>query len=220
VPLNGKLNQFWILTCREILTNDGYTIRMGHSMATKELFITINGPFLSFTLSLSTLTDKWLTFYSFVPDMYLHGNERIFSINPGTGILYEQNIGAANDFFGTPHESILEFFTNINPEQDKRFLSLFAAMNIEPVIEIYADITELQPNGIYSTAFPVLRNDGYWADVNMNALTPGYSNQNIALAEGFPCQNPWFRVKITTPDGIAFVLRYVDLYFNLINEYK
>lgn len=134
--------------------------------------------------------------------------------------LWEHNVGDPNNFYGVEYESILEFFSNVNSEQDKVLLSYFAAINSKPIIEAYADPTELQPNGIYTNSGSALRNDGYWGNFNMNGLTPGIATQNIALGKGFPCQNPWFKIKITTQEGIAFALRYVDLYFNVINETK
>jgi hypothetical protein len=227
-PLNGKLNQFWVTVCKQIIQNLPFiSVRMGYSEATKELLITVfidpsrpSGN-LNFTIGLDVRTDKWTSFYSFVPDMYVRGDERLYVVKKNAGTLWEHAVGAANTFFGVEHGSRLAFITSPNSEQDKRLLSAFLASNIKPTSTIItSDPTNIQPNGIYSEMSFEERNDGFFAFANMNGSTPGFSDYYVALAEGWPCQAPWFKIDLTTPEGEAFVIRFVDLYFNLIHEKK
>ena len=70
------------------------------------------------TVAWSPSAQKWLTFYSFIPDFYSNVQNRFFSFKDGQ-MWYHNKLSTRNSFYGTTYRSELELISKGNPSSVK-----------------------------------------------------------------------------------------------------
>ena len=70
------------------------------------------------TVAWSPSAQKWLTFYSFIPDLYSNVQNRFFSFKDGQ-MWYHNKLSTRNSFYGTTYRSELELISKGNPSSVK-----------------------------------------------------------------------------------------------------
>jgi len=81
---------------------------------------------VSDTIAYSTTYDKWMSMYSFTPELYAHIHNKFFSYKDGQ--MYRHNINATrNNFYGVQEVSKIKLISNQNPSSIK----VYNAMSIE-----------------------------------------------------------------------------------------
>jgi len=90
---------------------------------TQELVIeSITNPDNS-TIAWSPTAEKWLTFYSFVPEMYANIQNKFFSFKDGQ--MWEHNkLATRNRFYGTDYDSKIEIISKGNPSSVKAYKAI------------------------------------------------------------------------------------------------
>lgn len=78
------------------------------------------------TIAWSPTAQKWLTFYSFIPDMYANVQNRFFSFKDGQ-MWYHNKLSIRNSFYGDTYRSELELIARGNPSSVK----FYKAMSLE-----------------------------------------------------------------------------------------
>ena len=78
------------------------------------------------TIAWSPSAQKWLTFYSFIPELYANVQNRFFSFKDGQ-MWYHNKLSTRNSFYGTTYRSELELISKANPSSVK----MLKAMSLE-----------------------------------------------------------------------------------------
>ena len=78
------------------------------------------------TIAWSPAAQKWLTFYSFIPDLYANVQNRFFSFKDGQ-MWYHNKLSTRNSFYGDTYRSELELISKGNPSSIK----FYKAMSLE-----------------------------------------------------------------------------------------
>ena len=75
------------------------------------------------TIAWSPTAEKWLTFYSFVPEMYANIQNKFFSFKDGQ--MWEHNkLATRNRFYGTDYDSKIEIISKGNPSSVKAYKAI------------------------------------------------------------------------------------------------
>lgn len=80
------------------------------------------------TIAWSPNASKWLTFYSFIPDLYANVQNRFFSFKDGQ-MWYHNKLSTRNSFYGTAHRSELELISKANPSSVKMYKAISLEAN-------------------------------------------------------------------------------------------
>lgn len=222
-PVTGKMKQFWQAASDFFQKNDAtdQVIRFGYNKSSKELLITTYGVLENspaFTARLNVETDRWCGFYSWLPEMYMMGDNRFFSFKRNTGIFYEHNIGDPNTFFDQAYSPRILFWIKPAADQPKAIRSAYIRSNVVP--EFLRAFAEKGPFNTSEQACRAVFEKapaGYWAYFLNNEFTDGFSSQAVSAIEGSPVVAPFFKIEIVGPAGTSFTVEYIDLYFDIVN---
>jgi len=91
---------------------------------TIRLVETINDNKAQNTISFSEKTKKWVSFYSYIPEMAMSMFTKVFSGFDGDIYVHEAGSDSRNNFYGVQYQSIIQFVDNIEPAVPKTFQSL------------------------------------------------------------------------------------------------
>jgi len=131
------------------------------------------------TISFSENLKRWITFYSFKPEMFGVIDLEMISFTNGKLWIHNDNT-LRNNFYGTQYTSQIETIFNSLPEKVKVFQSV-GAESYHP----WAVPSAKTPNGgeteIVSGRF-VRREDSFFASVMRDKNDPAYTNQSSAEA--------------------------------------
>jgi hypothetical protein len=85
------------------------------------------------TIAFHEPTNRWITFYSFKPQMYARIGETTFlSFTTGVALYKHHSDGVnRNNFYGTDYSTKVKFISNKNPDVTKRFNSIYIEANDE-----------------------------------------------------------------------------------------
>ncbi len=101
------------------------------------------------TVAWSPNAQKWLTFYSFIPDLYANVQNRFFSFKDGQ-MWYHNKLSTRNSFYGTTYRSELELISKGNPSSIK----YYKAMSLEGNATWKATLSnELQRTAVINANF-------------------------------------------------------------------
>ena len=75
------------------------------------------------TVAWSPTAEKWLTFYSFIPEMYANIQNKFFSFKDGQ-MWYHNKAATRNSFYGTTYDSSIELISKANPSSVKEYRAM------------------------------------------------------------------------------------------------
>jgi hypothetical protein len=231
--LNGDLNTLFQEYFRTLGTNtyigNGYV--MGYDPMYKRLMLTkkfnVDGTDESLTLSYSLLSEQWVMFHDYTPDMYLSTREKLYSIKLTN--VYEHNVGTYGVYYSVPAKSFFidAVFNNeeemtlntiawltevLNNNQDLEFSTFthitvwnsFQCTGRIPVNIIFADLEfrntrKLQSEWSFNEFrdLVVTRGTTFLLDIFNN-----YSVNNSAIS----VNKPWFEKDLL--EGKYFIIRF------------
>lgn len=114
-----------------------YGITAGYDYRNKEVVFTFLDTNKKFTLAFSEILDKFTSFYSFKPNMYIYTKDKFISADPqGLNQVYLHNIdNTYGTFYGTSYDSDFSVITNKFPANTKVYdnLELFSEVTIDNV---------------------------------------------------------------------------------------
>lgn len=189
---NYKMVNYFAKKSKEILTTDDTTpIRIISAFDTDhdEYLITfptlkdINGVIATEaeTISFSEPLNKWITFYSFTPELYGRIDLSMISFKDGKLWIHDDS-NIHNNFYNEQFASQIEIGFNDKPQQVK----VFKALGIESYHPWTAKSVKT-PNGMetimYKARF-VKKEDSYFSEVMKDLNSDGFPNQNEALLNG------------------------------------
>ena len=81
------------------------------------------------TISFSEKTKKWVSFYSYIPEMSMSMFTKVFTGFDGDIYVHEAGSNDRNNFYGVQYQSIIQFVDNVAPAVPKTFQSLSIQCN-------------------------------------------------------------------------------------------
>ncbi len=92
-----------------------FGISTGYDYVNNDVFFTFaQTAKASFTLSFNEATDSFVSFYDYIPSMYLSKGSFLMAFHPGGSRMFQQYKGKYNEFFDIKYDSHIIF--NVNPE--------------------------------------------------------------------------------------------------------
>jgi len=93
-------------------------ISSGYDLINNDVFMTFHrtGGRTPFTISYNELRNQFISFYDYLPSMYISKGQYFITTNPNLKSLYRQYAGNYNNFYGINYSSYI--ILNVNPEAD------------------------------------------------------------------------------------------------------
>jgi hypothetical protein len=89
-------------------------ISSGYDSINKDIFMTFHNDEKSFTISYNESRNQFISFYDYLPSMYISKGQYFITTNPNLKSIYRQYAGNYNNFYGINYPSYI--ILNINPE--------------------------------------------------------------------------------------------------------
>lgn len=116
---------------------NGYGITGGYDYINNELFLTFKQSTKpSFTISFNEKLNTFVSFYDFIPSLYISKGSNFLVTNSNNRDVYKQYAGEYNKFFGVYYPSYVTL--NVNPEADKDCIF----NNLQYKSEVYINNTD------------------------------------------------------------------------------
>lgn len=109
---NNVLNQ---LKIDNPLINQG--ISSGYDFINNDVFMSFHQEDESFTISYNEMKQNFISFYDYIPSIYISKGENFITTHPDLNKLYKQYSGNYNEYYGVKYPSYI--ILNVNPEADK-----------------------------------------------------------------------------------------------------
>lgn len=154
------------------------------------------------TLAFSEDLNRWVSYYSYAPEMMVKFANQFFSFKDGSLWLHNVN-PIRNNFYGVQYESMVKFYVNIDPERDKDFYNMIVNSNKPWFAPDKGDIfvfprkgkTRGQASRLKEKRFKFIK--GKWqADFLRDMNDPRYENELDALLKGANIQGPVMEVTL------------------------
>lgn len=180
------------------------------------------------TLGFNELNNKWVTYYSFLPENMLKYMDEFFTFKNGK--LYKHNVSnLANHFYGVQYTSKITFIANADPKINKLWYNLRLDSKggwFAPRLSTLAD--DQFPNGMTSR----LKKKNFkstdaklWADILRDINDPKFSavldddaRQVQALFEGRKMQGCLLVIELECADTVPVKLVSAEVYYTEIQR--
>jgi len=163
------------------------------------------------TISFNEKIDRWNSFYSFTPNLYLFNRTQLWSNNPlSNSDLYLHNEGDYSTFYGTTYDSTVKLLVNDNAKYTKLFNNFL--FNTEAIAEatdssIYDDVN------VFDSTFDSFRAYNDYQNTDYVTLDPNLATPNIRRVERqWNLQCPRNKVLYTTVSPNIFTNLGTKLY--------
>jgi len=92
-------------------------ISSGYDYINNEVFMSFHQENKSFTISYNEMKQNFISFYDYIPSIYISKGEHFITTHPDINKLYKQYSGNYNEFYDIKYPSYV--ILNVNPESDK-----------------------------------------------------------------------------------------------------
>ena len=170
------------------------------------------------TLAFNEDADKWVTYYSYIPEFMHKFLNSFFTFKNGR--LWEHNVNEVrNNFYGEQFTSKIVFYCNLNPTEVKTYFSMRQKSNkvwSVPDIEIPARYgkPEGQKSRLKKGRFKSLQGD-WFADFLKDLRDPRFTTELDALMKGADLQGNYMKITLENSDTTEVKLASVDIVVSL-----
>lgn len=170
------------------------------------------------TLAFNEDADKWVTYYSYVPEFIHKFINGFFTFQNGR--LWEHNVNdLRNNFYGEQYTSKITFFCNLNAEEVKTYFSMRQKSNkVWGVPEIETPARYGKPEGqksrIKKGNFKHLQGD-WFADFLRDLNDPRFTTELDALMKGANLQGDFMKITIENSDVTEVKLSSIQIIVSL-----
>lgn len=170
------------------------------------------------TLAFNEDADKWVTYYSYVPEFMHKFINGFFTFQNGR--LWEHNVNELrNNFYGEQFTSKITFYCNLNAEEVKTFFSMRQKSNkVWSVPEIETPARYGKPEGqrsrIKKGNFKHLQGD-WFADFLRDLNDPRFTTELDALMKGANLQGDFMKITIENSDVTEVKLSSIQIIVSL-----
>lgn len=172
------------------------------------------------TISFNEKTRKWVSFYTYIPEMSMSMFTKVYSGFDGQIWVHEAGADDRNSFYGVQYQSIIQFVDNIAPAVPKTFQSLSIQCNELMVTTVGGIQTSLgQISELASVDFiKSFLSDGV-SQVNVQQLEGVYAanflrDKNDDLLNGTPLKGNYLQVELISTSNVALLLYTVNVVSN------
>ena len=167
----------------------------------------VTGTGTSETIAFNENTNKWTSFYSFIPEHANYIFNKYFSFKNGG--MWEHNTNTTyNSFYGTAYPSIVQLTYNSSPTLIKSFLgvlqqgdSIWSAPDITTSI---STVTTPQHSSLLNTDFS--KKEGVWfSSLLRDDTSPG------GLLEGDDLKGNWIKLRLSNSSNAKINLLSIDV---------
>lgn len=196
----------------------GTGISSGFDYINNDVFMTFKQSDKSpFTLSYNEIKDKFISFYDYIPSMYISRGDYFITTSPNVKSIYRQYAGNYNTFYGVYYPSSITF--NVNPEatQDCVFdnINFKSEVYLNNIDVVDKTITHIKAYNDYqdSTLVPLVlgRNNNLRRKFrDWNALIPRAGRNRIRA--------PFIKLKLDfnqPSNNYKFILHDVGVYYTV-----
>jgi hypothetical protein len=180
------------------------------------------------TIAFHEPTNRWMTFYSFIPDLYARLGNNVF-LTFKNNVLYKHHSETQDrgTFYGVAYNMEVDVISNINPLDLKRYKTIKIDANDifyapdEDAIEIYGECEEYTDDTyeVYDadmvSSLPeacfTYDNGEYKAAFLRDAKTTSDTYKIIDLFEGRPLKGKWIKVRLENSNTDNVYLRCVKI---------
>lgn len=169
------------------------------------------------TLAFNEDADKWVTYYSYVPEMMIKFLDGFYTFKDGE--LWEHNSNnVRNNFYGVQYTSKVSFYVNLSPTEVKTYFSMRQKSNKVWLAYNRGDIrifpSEGKPAGQLSRLrlgrFKRLQTD-WFADFLRDLSDPRFLTEDEALIKGAQLQGNVMRITLENNDTTEVRMLSVDV---------
>jgi len=170
------------------------------------------------TLAFNEDADKWVTYYSYVPEFMMKFINGFFTFRDGR--LWEHNVNEVrNNFYGVQYNSEITFYCNLSPTEVKNFHSMRQKSNhVWSVPDIEVPPRYGKPNGQKSRLkkgrFKRLQGDNF-ADFLRDINDDRFETDIDALMRGAELQGNLMKITIRNADTVETRLTSIDIIVSL-----
>lgn len=174
----------------------------------------------SITLAFNEKADKWVTYYSYKPELMCKFGNTFITFKEGG--MWEHNVNPIrNNFYGEQFTSQITFYCNVSPQEIKTFSSMRQKSNkVWTVPEISILPREGKADGQRSRLkegrFRSLQGD-WFADFLRDLSDPRFTTELEALTKGAPLQGNIMKITIENSSTEEVRLLSVDVLFSKQN---
>lgn len=166
------------------------------------------------TFGFDEKTNKWVSYYSFKPEMMAKFKSKFFMWSDGQ-LWQSHTNNLRNNFFGQQYTSKIVFYVNLNPTQVKQFFSIREKSNeVWSVIEAYipprVGKSQGQRSRLKRGRFVRLQGD-WFADFMRDMNDPRFVNELDALTKGAELQGNILRLEIENISTTEVRLLSIDV---------
>lgn len=170
------------------------------------------------TLAFNEDADKWVTEYSYVPELMMKFINSFFTFENGR--IWEHNVNELrNNFYGVQYSSSITFYCNVSPTEVKNFHSMRLKSNkVWAVTDIEIPARYGKPEGQKSRLkkgrFKHMQGD-WFADFLRDLNDPRFATEIDALLNGAELQGNIMKITIENTDTTEVRLLSVDILLSL-----
>ena len=167
------------------------------------------------TIGFDEKFNKWVSYYSYEPEMMINGLNSFFSNKNGGMWRHGVNV-VRNNFYGEQFTSRVTFFVNLNPTQVKNFFSMRQKSNkawamIDGSI-LPSEGKELgQRTRLKKNNLKKLNNGDWFSKILRNIDDPRYGTELDALMKGSQMQGGVLSVTLENDDIVEVRMLSVDV---------
>lgn len=170
-------------------------------------------PAVTFSFNIDTLT--WTSYWSYAPDMMARFLDNYISWKDGTMWIHNQN-NVRNIFYGQEYPSVIEFYCNINYDQDKDFYNMVLNGSHQWLAELTLPPRPGKAQGQSSRIKPlnfVLEKGRYTSAFLRDMNDPRFTDQMQALMKGAYLQGQIMKVRLTnnSTDEVQLISVEIDV---------
>ncbi len=213
------LHTYFINNTNELLlNNDNPFIKKGVSTGfdyiNNDAFFTFLQEDKTFTLSYNEAMDSFVSFYDYLPSMYISRGNNFITCNPTNRQIYKQYAGDYNTFYGVKYPSYVTLLMNPEPHSDTIF------NNIDFKSEMYLNNVDLPNNTITHVQLYNEYQDSGLISLNNNRglnIKRRFRDWNITLPRvngtRQRVRNPWVYLKLylDNPSNYKMILHDIIL---------
>ena len=169
------------------------------------------------TLAFNEDADKWVTYYSFVPEMMLKFVNSFYTFRDGN--VWEHNVNEIrNNFYGVQYASKITFYVNLSPMEVKNYYSMRQKSNSVWTAANKGDIfifpSEGKPAGqssrLKASRFKRLQTD-YFSDFLRDMNDSRFMSEEEALFKGAQLQGNLMRITLENNSTSEVRMLSVDI---------
>ena len=189
-------------------------ISSGYDFINNEVFMTFHQGEGSFTISYNEFKDVFVSFYDYLPSMYISRGDNFITTSPNVNSIYKQYDGEYNNFYGVTYPSYVIFNVNPEPHLDCVFdnINFKSEVYLNDIDEEDKTLTHIQAYNDYqdSTLIPLTvgRNNNLRRKFrDWSALIPRQNRNRI--------RGPYIKLKLVfeNTSNYKMILHDVNIYY-------